>query len=98
MVSTRFSVCWARYESSRCEQHVDPIDLVEDFLEPELVDLVNDDEEQLVVLGPLGARLLEGEQLVDMQIAAVGNGRVHAVSLSDSDPSCPSWTREAREQ
>ena len=82
----------------RCEQHVDPIDFVENFLEPELVDLMNDDEEQLVVLGPLGARLLESEQLVDMQIAAVGNDRIHAVSLSDSDPSCPSWTREAREQ
>ena len=59
------------------EQQRRAIDLVQDLLEPELVDLVNDDEEQLVVLGPFGARALEIEQLVDVEVAAVGDRRIH---------------------
>jgi hypothetical protein len=43
---------------------------VEDLLEPQLVDLVDDDEQDLVVLVRLGP--LEGEELVERQIAGVG--------------------------
>ena len=44
------------------------------LLEPQLVHLVDDDEEQLVVLGPGRAGTLQREQLVDVQIAVVGDG------------------------
>ena len=50
--------------------------LVQQLLEPELVDLVDDDEEEFVVLRPPRARLLQPEQLVDLQVARIGNGRV----------------------
>src|SRR4051812_48942021 len=40
------------------QQLRDPIELVQQLLEPQLVDLMNDDEEQLVVLGTFGTRLL----------------------------------------
>ena len=55
----RFSVCWARAASLSVEQRPHAIELVQDFLEPQLVDLVDDDEQQLVVLGAVGARLLQ---------------------------------------
>jgi hypothetical protein len=47
---------------------------VQQHLEPQLVDLVDDDEEQLVVLGAARQRLLAGEELVDMQVRRVGDG------------------------
>ena len=81
MVRTRFSVCCARCGIVSLEQPLHPIDLVQDLLEPELVDLVNDDEEQLVVFGPVRAWLLKIEQLVDVQVAAVGNRRIHHLRL-----------------
>src|SRR5690606_41638294 len=46
-----------------------------DLLEPELVDLVDDDEEHLVVLRPVGDGRLELEEFVESEIAAVGQGR-----------------------
>ena len=61
------------------EQGAHPVELVQDLLEPELVDLVDDDEQQLVVLGAVGARLLQAEQLVNLQVGVVGDGgAVHA--------------------
>ena len=50
--------------------------LVQQHLEPELVDLVDDDEEQLVVLGPVRQRLLAREELVQVQVGRVGERRV----------------------
>jgi len=47
---------------------------VEHLLEPQLVDLVDDDEQVLVMLGPVLARLLERQQLVDHEIRRVGDG------------------------
>src|SRR5206468_1897866 len=44
------------------EQAPDVIEFVQQFLEPQLVYLMNDDEEHLVVFGPGGARLLEREE------------------------------------
>ena len=70
----RLSVCWARCGSSRRSSCGDAIEFVEQLLEPQLVDLVDDDEEQLVVFGPVGARLLQREQLVELQIVRVGDG------------------------
>jgi hypothetical protein len=55
------------------EQRADPVELVEQLLEPQLVDLVDDDEEHFIVLRPFGPELLELEQLVDLQVAAVGH-------------------------
>ena len=76
IVRIRFSVCCARcgVAGARAAHHV--IELVQELLEPQLVDLVNDDEEHLVVLGPLRARLLQREELVDAQVAAVGDGGI----------------------
>ena len=58
------------------QQLTHTIELVQQLLEPQLVDLVNDDEEELVVFGPGGARLLQGEEIVHAQVAAVGYGAV----------------------
>ena len=62
----RFSVCWARCGSS-LQGAANAIDLVQELLEPELVNLVDDDEEQLVVLRPLRSGLLERQQLVNLR-------------------------------
>ena len=61
----RLSECCARCGSSRVEQRDHMIDLVQHLLEPQLVDLVDDDEEHLVVFGAVGTRPLKREQLVD---------------------------------
>jgi hypothetical protein len=53
---------------------------VQDLLEPQFVDLVNDDEKQLVML--LGQRHLTGQQLVKVQVASVGKVRRRAHSSS----------------
>jgi hypothetical protein len=52
------------------------VEFVQQLLEPEFVDLMDDDEEQFVVFRPLRARLLQCQQLVDLQVARVRNGRV----------------------
>ena len=52
---------------------------MEDLFEPQLVDLVNDDEQELVVLrrtGTLAVVLLQREQLVELQEAGIGYGHV----------------------
>ena len=48
------------------------LELVQHLLEPELVDLVDDDEQKLVVLGTVRERLLEFQELVELQVAGVG--------------------------
>ena len=53
-------------------------ELVQQLLEPQLVDLVDDDEEHLVVLVRL--RLLRGQQLVQPQVAGIGDGFSHGSS------------------
>ncbi len=53
------------------ERDLDALKLVAQRLEPELVNLVDDDEEQLVVFGAIGpgrALELERQQLLDLQI------------------------------
>ena len=50
----------------------DLAELVQEQLEPELVDLVDDDEQRLVVLGRAGLRLLQIEEPVELQVAGVG--------------------------
>jgi hypothetical protein len=47
------------------------VDLMEDQLEPQLRDLVLDDEQKLVVLGRGADRLLRAEQLVELKIGLV---------------------------
>src|SRR5215213_6301669 len=53
------------------EQRLEMVQLVEDLLEPKLVDLMNHDEEHLVVLWSLRQRRLEREQLFDSQVFSV---------------------------
>jgi hypothetical protein len=49
------------------------VQLVQDLFEPQLVDLMDDDEQRLVVLKLTGARLLERQELVELQVARVGD-------------------------
>jgi hypothetical protein len=57
--------------------HVDQVrELVQELLEPELVDLVDDDEEDLVVLVRL--RPLRPEELLEGEIRGVGEGLLPA--------------------
>ena len=44
---------------ARIEQRDHVIDFVQHLLEPQLVDLVNDDEQHLVVFGAFGSRALQ---------------------------------------
>jgi hypothetical protein len=53
---------------------------MQDLFEPQLVHLVHHDEQGLVVLGPLGERLLEREKLVELEVARIGER--HASSCS----------------
>ena len=53
------------------KQSLEVVQLVEDLLEPELVHLMDHDEEHLVVLRPLRQRALEREQLIDLQVFGV---------------------------
>ena len=72
---------------ARVEQRDHAIDFVQHLLEPQLVDLVNDDEEHFVVFGSFGARPLQREQLIDRQIGSVSDGTVvHHHSLQGGRP------------
>jgi hypothetical protein len=43
-------------------------------LEPQFIHLVDGDEKQLVMLGPLRERFLKREQFVHLQIRRIGDG------------------------
>ena len=63
------------------------VHLVEDELEPELVDLMNDDEERFVVVRGRGEALLQLEELRDPEVRAVGERLVrHEEMVAPSDP------------
>ena len=49
------------------------VELVQDQLEPQLGDLMLDDEQHLVVLGRIADRLLRAQQLVELQIGVVAD-------------------------
>ena len=55
----------------RFQQRVQVVQLVQHLLEPQLVHLVDDDEQGLVVLRPIGHRSLATEQLVEPQITRI---------------------------
>ena len=59
---------------ARLEHPLHRRELVEDLLEPQLVHLVDDDEQVLVVLGPIRAGLLQRQELVDHEVRGVGDG------------------------
>src|SRR5205814_5070659 len=44
------------------------LELVQQLLEPELVGLMDDDEQHLIVLGRRGPRFLEGKQFLQVQV------------------------------
>jgi len=56
------------------QQPLEVIELVQELLEPQLVHLVDDDEQRLVVLRSLGERLLEFQELVELEVAGIGHG------------------------
>src|SRR4029450_13321793 len=47
------------------------LELMQQLLEPQLVGLMDDDEQHLVVLGRGGARLLESQQLLKIEITGI---------------------------
>ena len=47
-------------------------ELVQYLLEPELVDLMDDDEEHLVMLGPARKRALQRQKLFELEVFGVG--------------------------
>src|SRR6188472_3600465 len=49
------------------------VELVQDQLEPQLRDLMLNDEQQLIVLGRLAERLLRAQQLVELQVGFVAD-------------------------
>jgi hypothetical protein len=53
----------------------DFLELVQQLFEPELVSLMNDDEQHLVVLSRSGARVLERQQRFQIEIVSVGQRR-----------------------
>jgi hypothetical protein len=61
--------------AARLQQRLQPAELVQQLLEPQLVDLVDDDEQHLVVL--VRPWLLRGEQPVEPQVAGVGDVLSH---------------------
>ena len=72
MVRTRLRVASAWCVSPSSRASTDSLDLVKDLFEPQLVDLMDDDEEHLVVLGPLGHEMLSSEELLEPEILSVG--------------------------
>jgi hypothetical protein len=48
--------------------------LVENLLEPELIDLMNGDEQQLIVLRAIGEWLLQRQEFIDLEIGRIGDG------------------------
>ena len=61
----------------RFQRSLDGTQLMADLLEPQLVDLVDDDEEELVVLGAIGADRpldLQREQLRHLEVGRVRDG------------------------
>jgi hypothetical protein len=48
--------------------------LVENLLEPELIDLMNGDEQQLIVLRSIGEWLLQRQEFIDLEIGRIGDG------------------------
>ena len=62
-----------RGSSSRLQAFDRGVELVQDQLEPELGDLMLDDEQHLVVLGRTADRLLRTQQLVELQIGVVAD-------------------------
>jgi transposase-like protein len=62
----------AYFALAELEQRLHVSGFVQLLLEPQLVDLVNDDEQHLVVLGPIRHRRLEPQEFVDAETAVVG--------------------------
>ena len=69
----RRAVCRAPAALPSSSRRCSSAGLVQDLLEPQLVDLMDDDEQQLVVR--VGRRALAGQQIVQAQVAAVGQVR-----------------------
>ena len=58
------------------------IELPQHLLEPQLVHLVDHDEQHLVVLGAVGSGLLERQQFVDLEVRGIRQrGMGHALSV-----------------
>src|SRR6266487_1778979 len=64
----------------RAQELLEIVELVQHLLEPQLVDLMDDDEERLVVLELAGVGDLQREQLVEPQVTRIRDGHSTAVA------------------
>jgi hypothetical protein len=60
--------------------------LMQQLLEPKLVGLMNDDEKHLIVFRRRGARALQPEQLLQIEIVGVGEWRHAPNFVQAADP------------
>ena len=68
----------------------DRVHLKKHQFEPELVNLVDNDEQGLVMLGGFRKAPLEDEQLGDFQVVGIGSGLIGHQKLPVPDSTCPS--------
>ena len=68
-------------------------DFVKDLLEPELIDLVDGDEQQFVVLWAIAQRLLQREELINFEVRNVGDVLIlfHCYPFALSECSLPAF-------
>src|SRR5207247_10624064 len=63
------------------QEPLEIIELVQDFLEPQLVDLMDDDKQRLVMLQLARPRLLQRQQFVELEITCVRDGHQAGLGL-----------------
>jgi hypothetical protein len=63
------------------ERALESAGLVKDLLEPEFIDLVDDNEEHLVVFGTVGNWTLGGQEFFEMEVFAVGESHAAIITL-----------------
>src|SRR5689334_16858605 len=68
----------------RAQERLQIVELVQHLLEPELVDLMDDDEERFVVLELARTGSLERQQLLEPQVTRIGDGHSTAVASIDT--------------
>src|SRR4030095_12160441 len=72
----------ASHESVRSQRKIsikpfdNSIELMQQFLEPQLIDLMNDDKQHLIVLRRIRKQLLKRREIVKLEITAIGQSRL----------------------
>src|SRR2546426_6870787 len=64
------------------QQRLEVAELVEHLLEPQLIHLMDDDKEHLVVLRSCRPRLLQGQELLELEVVRVGQWHAGVLRLT----------------